>query len=157
MKIRAKFTTGISFWEKTSIYVPGQGTTATWILYSEGTMTVFPCEWRMNLRTRTDEKFSGNAEGNVDFDKVRMPYIPRLYEKLRTLTMVIVKGGITEKEENEADRYNQGEYNNVSYGGSGKIEPDLNGTNMYQLWGGVDNMREENQYMEFAVRRYEAK
>ena len=37
-----------------------------------------------------------------------------------------------------------------------KEEPDSNNPNVYELWGGVDNVREENQYMEFRVRRYEA-
>jgi hypothetical protein len=34
--------------------------------------------------------------------------------------------------------------------------PDKNNPNVYELWGGVDNVKEENQYMEFRVRRYES-
>ena len=34
-------------------------------------------------------------------------------------------------------------------------EPDKNNPNIYELWGGVDNVLEENQFMEFRVRRFE--
>jgi len=34
-------------------------------------------------------------------------------------------------------------------------EPNPDNPNCYEMVGGVDNMREENQYMEFAVKRYE--
>jgi len=33
--------------------------------------------------------------------------------------------------------------------------PDKNNPNVYELWGGVDNVKEERQFMEFKVRRYE--
>jgi hypothetical protein len=34
--------------------------------------------------------------------------------------------------------------------------PDKNNPNVYELWGGVDNVKEENRFMEFRVRRYES-
>jgi len=34
-------------------------------------------------------------------------------------------------------------------------EPDKLNPNCYEVWGGVDNVLEANQYMEFSVRRYE--
>lgn len=157
MKIRTKFNTGISFFEKASMYVPGKGNADCWNLFKEGTMTVFPCEWRMNFRTRSDEKFSGNAEGSIDFAKIRMPYIPRLYNKLETTSMIIVKGGYMLPDENSMDDYNQAKYNDIVYGGSIEDDLKLDGPNYYRLWGSVDNMHEENRYMEFAVRRYEEK
>ncbi len=135
MKVKSRFTTAVSFWEKVSTYTDGDGYSTKWKLYSEDLMSVFPCEWRMNLRTRYDENFDGEAEGNVDFARIRMPYIPSLYNKLRTNAMVIIKG-------DDCDALKDG-------------EPNPGSPNVYALWGGVDNMQESNQYMEFAVRRYE--
>jgi hypothetical protein len=36
-------------------------------------------------------------------------------------------------------------------------EPARKNPNVYELWSGVDNVKEENQFMEFHVRRYEGK
>lgn len=137
MKIRARFTTAVSFWEKVSTYTAGQGNTTTWTLYSEGTMSVFPCEWRGKLGSgrHGNETFDADAEGFIDHAAIRMPFIPGLYEKLRTGGVVIVKG---------AD-------------GTAVIdgEPNPGSPNVYEAFGGIDNIYEECQYMEFNVRRYE--
>lgn len=136
MKMKTRFTTAVSFWEKVSTYTDGEGYSTNWKLFSEGFLSVFPCEWRMNFRTRYDQNFDGDAEGSIDFVRVRMPYIPSLYDKLRTASMVIIKG--TEDHETLING-----------------EPNPGNPNVYMLWGGVDNMQESNQYMEFACRRYE--
>lgn len=137
MKIRARFNTGVSFWEKVSSYIPGQGNTTTWTLYTEGEMSVFPCEWRSKFGygRRGNETFDGDAEGVIDRAAVRMPYIPSLYDKLRTGTVIAVKGG-------DESAIVEG-------------EPDPANPNVYETYGGIDNIYEENQYIEFLVHRYE--
>lgn len=139
MKIRARFVTAVSFWEKVSTYTPGEGNTTTWTLFTEGTMSVFPCEWRDKILAgkNQNETFDGNAEGSLERAVVRMPYIPNLYEKLRSGAMAVVKGTGSDS---------------VSDG-----EPDLLSANVYEVFGTVDNILEENQYMEFQLARYEVK
>ena len=139
MKIRARFTTAISFWEKVSTYTAGQGNSTTWTLYTEGTMSVFPCEWRGKILAgkNQNETFDGNAEGSLERATIRMPFIPRLYEKLRSGAMIAVKGA---------------DGNAVTDG-----EPNLLSANVFEVFGTVDNILEENQYMEFQIARYEVK
>ena len=137
MKIRAKFTTAVSFWIKESTYEAGKGNTTNWYLYTEGAMSVFPCEWRGKLGSgrHGNETYDADAEGFIDHAAIRMPFIPGLYNKLRTGGVVVLKGD---------DR-------------SGLIcgEPVPGNPNVYEAFGGIDNIYEENQYMEFNVRRYE--
>ena len=62
-------------------------------------------------------------------------YVIKIKPALRTGGMVIIKG---------AD-------GNALVNG----EPDPGNPNVYEAFGGIDNIYEENQYMEFNVRRYE--
>ena len=137
MKIRARFTTAVSFYEKVSTYEVGKGNTTTWTLYSEGTMSVFPCEWRgkFGYGKRGNETYEADAEGVVDRAIIRMPFIPGLYDKLRTGTVVIIKNA-------DPLAVTDGEPNPVN-------------PNVYESYGGIDNILEENQYMEFHAHRYE--
>lgn len=137
MKIKAKFTTAVSFYEKVNTYTVGQGNTTTWTLYAEGTMTVFPCEWRTKFMSgkNRNETYAADAEGVLERISVRMPYIPSLYNKLRSGSVVVIKG---------ADQ-------TAIVDGS----PDPNNLNTYEVFSGVDNIMEEDQYMQFYVTRYE--
>ena len=137
MKIRARFTTAVSFWEKVSTYEAGKGNTTTWTLYTEGTMSVFPCEWRgkFGYGKRGNETYEADAEGVIDRAVIRMPFIPGLYDMLRTRRMAVVKGT------NSASVIDN--------------EPNPENADVYEAYGGIDNIYEENQYMEFHVHRYE--
>ena len=137
MKIKARFTTAVSFWSKTSTYEAEKGNTTSWTLYTEGAMSVFPCEWRgkFGYGKRGNETYEADAEGVVDRAQIRMPFIPGLYDKLRTMSVVVMKGG---------DNF-----------GLVDGEPDPANPNVYEAYGGIDNIYEENQYMEFHVHRYE--
>lgn len=139
MKIRARFVTAISFWEKVSTYTAGQGNSTTWTLYTEGAMSVFPCEWRGKILSgkNQNETFDGNAEGSLERAVIRMPFIPDLYEKLRSGAMLALKGA---------------DSSDVVDG-----EPNLMSANAYEVFGTVDNILEENQFMEFQLARYEVK
>ena len=137
MKIRAKFTTPVSFWEKVTTYTSGKGTKTVWKLYTEGIMSVFACEWRGNFMSgqNRNETYAGDAEGVRERATVRMPYIPALYNKLRSGSIVVVKGA------DETAIVNG--------------EPDPNNINTYQVFSGVDNIYDECRYMQFYLQRYE--
>ena len=136
MKLKTKFNTAISFWRKSNTYEAGRGSVVSWDLYREGAMTIFPCEWRQKLSGGNgNATYEANAEGVIDRVSVRMPYIPELYDILRVCSVVCVKG-------TDPAAVVDG-------------EPNPDNPNCYEVFGGVDNMREENQYMEFAVKRYE--
>lgn len=138
MKIRARFTTPVRFWEKVSTYEPGQGPSTEWVLYTEGEMSVFPCEWRgkFGYGKMGNAIFEADAEGVLDRATIRMPFIPGLYDKLRTSAVIVVKGP------DNGDVFKCG-------------EPNPENPNTYEVYGGVDNIYEENQYMEFHAHRYE--
>lgn len=125
-------TTPVKFYTKESIYVPGEGNTDAWVLVESGTYSVFYCEWK---GTFGDRAISAEALGVKDSATLRTFYNPTVYEKLRSVQVVVIK--------------------NADPTAIVDGVPDKNNPNVYELWGGVDNVLEENQYMEFRVRRYE--
>lgn len=147
MKLTTKFTTAAAFYEKKNSYTKGQGTAITWTPYAEDTMTVFPCEWR---GTHGNAQMTAQAAGVLDSATIRMPYIPGLYGKLRTAEMVVIKSADpTAVSEITVQPQNQNQT------ATKVIVINEQNPNVYTVWGGVDNMQEECQYMEFTVKRYE--
>ncbi|MDD3040779.1 hypothetical protein [Bacteroides sp.] len=124
--------TPMQFYSKKDTYIPGQGQSVTWELLTSGVYTMFYGEWRGSFGERA---ISAQALGVKDSATVRIFYNPVLYEKLKTTQVLIIKNA-------DASAVING-------------VPSKNNSNVYELWGGVDNMMEENQYMEFRVRRYE--
>lgn len=124
--------TPIKFYTKETIYVPGKGNITTWEELVCDNYSVFYCEWRGSFGERA---LSAEAIGIKDSATVRTFYNPVIYEKIRRVQTIVVKN---------AD-------NSAFIDG----EPDKNNPNLYELWGGVDNVKGENQFMEFRVRRYE--
>lgn len=136
-------TTPIKLYAVTSSYVKGQGPSETWSLV-ESIVTpavgqtpavkasVFYCEW---TGAYGDRAMSAEALGVNDSATIRTFYNPAVYAQLKASQVVILK-------------------NADSTGIIGGV-PDKNNANVYELWGGVDNVKEENQFMEFKVRRYE--
>lgn len=127
--IRFNPTMPIRFFAKISAYVPGEGQTTAWTEI-EGLY----CEWRNSYGDRTT---AAQALGVNESATIRTFYHPNIYEKLRSVEVVIAKNGDSTVIKNGA--------------------PDKSNPNAYELWGGVDNVGEANQYMEFMVRRYEGK
>lgn len=124
-------TTPIKLYTKETTYIPGQGNTTTWQeLDSDGYKT-FYCEWRGSFG---DRALSAEALGIKDSATIRTFYNPSIYNKLRAVQVIVAKNGA-----------------NILKNGA----PDKNHPDCYELWGGVDNVKEENQYLEFRVRRYE--
>lgn len=114
-------------------YVPGQGVTKTWKLLKSGRYDTFFCEW---IGMYGDRALSAEALGIKDSATIRTFFNPTIYDKLRTERVIIVKNADTKAIKEDGT-------------------PDKNNHNVYELWGGVDNVREENRFMEFRARRYE--
>ena len=126
-------TTPLKYYAQASTYTSGQGQDATWILLSSGDISTFYADWQGAYGERAT---TAESLGVKDSATIRTFYIPAVYEKLRSVRVLVVKNA-------DALAVVDG-------------VPDRNNANLYELWGGVDNVREENQFMEFRVRRYEA-
>lgn len=129
-----KFTpnTPLKFYYKGTTYVPGQGNISSWIKLESGNYDTFYCEWKGSYG---DAVLAAANMGVKDFATIRTFYNPIIYEKLKTLAVVVIKNA-------DANAIVDGEI-------------DKNNMNVYELWGGIDNISEQNQFMEFKVRRYE--
>lgn len=125
--------TPLKFYSKESVYVPGQGNSSSWVEIASGEYSTFYCEWKGGFG---DAVFTAANIGIKEWGTVRTFYNPDIYEKLRAVSVLVIKN---------AD-------------GSAIVdgEIDKNNMNVYELFGGIDNVLEENQFMEFKVRRYEA-
>lgn len=120
-------TTPIVFYVSVSEYETGVGQTETW--QKIGTLYG---EWRGSFG---DRRLNAQALGVSDSATVRTFYHPDIYSKMKTNRTVVIKNA-------DATAIKDG-------------EPDKLNPNCYEVWGGVDNVLEANQYMEFSVRRYE--
>ncbi len=100
--------------------------------FGENEINVFWCEWRGEHGTQV--YMSQSASVN-DTATVRMPFNPSIYKALKEKTVYIGKNAVPI---------------DISEDGL----PDEENPNIYILWGGVDNVLENNQILEFKVRRY---
>lgn len=132
LPIKINPTTPVKLYTKETTYISGQGNTTAWMELNSDGYSVFYGEWRTMYG---DRAISAEALGIKDSATFRTFYNPNIYNKLRTVQVIVIKN---------ADD-------------SAIVEgvPDKNNPNCYELWGGVDNVLEKNQYMEFRVRRYE--
>lgn len=132
--LRFNPTTPLEFWTKESTYVPGQGQTTVWRKIVTDGYSIFYCEWKGGFG---DRALTAQSLGVNDMATVRTFYNPTIYGKLRTVQVIVIKNADVTAIVNGV--------------------PDKNNPNCYELWGGIDNVAEENQFMEFKVRRYEGK
>ncbi len=139
-------TTPVQFYAKESEYVSGQGMIESWKLVKSGDYYTFYCDWQ---GTYGDRAISAEALGVRDSATIRTFYNPTIYEKLRRVQVLVIKNADSTAMTCEKAEEGEEPIENP------KCEPDKNNPNLYELWGGVDNVREENQFMEFRVRRYE--
>ena len=121
--------TPLKFYAKETAYIPGQGNTTSW---QEIIITNLYCEWKGAFG---DRAMSAQALGVKDSATIRMFYHPVIYTKLKSVQVIVVK--------------------NADATAIVNAEPNMNNPNVYEIWGGVDNVLEQNQFMEFRVRRYE--
>lgn len=124
--------TPVKFYTKEIEYVVGEGNKTTWQVIDSNRHTVFYGEWK---GTYGDRALSAEALGVKESATIRTFYNPNIYDKLRTVQVLVIKNA-------DETAFKNG-------------EPDKNNPNCYELWGGVDNVLEENRYLEFRVRRYE--
>lgn len=124
-------TTPLLFYSKESVYISGSGAQSTW---NKVVDCFLYCEWRGSFG---DRAIAAQAQGVKESATIRMSYHPDVYRKLVEKQVVIIK--------------------NIGEAGIKGGSPDKNNPNVYELWGGVDNIEERNQFMEFKVRRYEGK
>lgn len=124
-------TTPLLFYAKSGAYVPGEGQTSAWVKIVPD---VLYAEWKGGFG---DRALSAQAMGVSDMATVRTFYHPTIYAAMKAKQVVVLKN---------ADL-------TAIVGGV----PDKDNPNCYELWGGVDNVEESNQFMEFKVRRYEPK
>ncbi len=127
-------TTPFAAWFESSTYVPGQGNTTTWEQIKSGDIGVYFCEWRGSFG---EQQLAAHSLGVNEMATIRTFYNPDIYAALQGKKCVIVK------------------YADASSMVGGK--PSKNSPYLYELWGGVDNVLEQNLWMEFKVRRYEGK
>lgn len=121
--------TPVWFYQKTSTYVPGQGQTEAWALVLAAPLY---CEW---TGTYGDRAIAAAAQGIKDSATIRSHYHPTVLAALRTTRIIVIKNSITTA---------------IVAG-----VPDKTNPNVYELWGGADNVKEENLFMEFRARRFE--
>lgn len=126
-------TTPISFYVKQSKYIPGEGHSTVWNKIITNGYETFWAQWKGGFG---DRAISAQALGVNDMATIKTFFNPIIYENMRTKQVIVVKN---------AD--NTVFINN---------EIDKNNPNVYEVWGSPDNVNEENQFIEFKVRRYEA-
>lgn len=88
-----------------------------------------PCAW---TNAFGDRAVQAQSLGVLESATVRTFWHPDIYDALRRSRVLVVK-------------HDNGEL------------PDMKHGDVYELWGSVDNVAEENAFMEFRVRRYESK
>jgi len=124
-------TMPLLFYAKSGTYVPGTGQTNAWAKIVPDALYA---EWKGGFG---DRALTAQTLGVSDMATVRTFFHPVIYNTMKAKQVVVVK--------------------NADLTAIKSGVPDKNNPNCYELWGGVDNVEESNQYMEFRVRRYEPK
>lgn len=131
-------TTPISVYAKVDEYVSGAGTTSSWVQVTSTLVNaetgVYYCEWRGYYG---DRLLTAQSLGVSDLVTIRMTFNPNVYAALQKQDCVIIK--------------------NADPTAMPDGKPDGENPNVYELYSGVDNVAQENQFMEFQARRYQGK
>ncbi len=130
--LRFNPNTPLKFYYKDMTYIQGQGNVTAWVEIITDDNDTFYCEWKGGYG---DAVITASSIGIKDWGTIRTFFNPSIFEKLKTESVVVIKNADT----------------------SAIVDGEINKNNMnvYELWGGVDNVLEQNQYLEFKVRRYE--
>ena len=127
--MKIKPTTPVRFYEKRAVYIPGKGQETQWVVVG-----LLYGEWR---GAHGEQITAAQALGVKESATFRTFYHPDIYKALQGSPVVVAKNADETVIKNGA--------------------PDKSSPNAFELWGGVDNIAEENQFMEFKVKRYEGK
>lgn len=125
-------TTPIQIYTKETEYVKGKGNITSWKKLKSDRYDTFYCEWKTMFG---DRALHAESLGVRNSATIRTYYNPNIYNKITRIEALIVKNM-------DKTAFKDG-------------IPDKNCPNLFEIWGGVDNVKEENQFMEFRVRRYE--
>lgn len=125
-------TTAFKVYVKTTTYAKGQGNSTTWSELDSDGYKVFYCEWRTMYG---DRALTAESMGVREAATVRTFYNPNIYNAITRNAALIVR--------------------NADAGAIVEGVPDKSSPNLFEAWGGVDNVLEERRFMEFRVRRYE--
>lgn len=129
MTLRFSPNAAMRVYSKSSTYVANKGHESSWT--DEGLLSG---EWQGSFG---DQALAAQAQGVNESARIRAYFHPDIYQKLKEAQCVIIKND---------DK-------------SAIVEgvPDKDNANCYELWGGVDNYKEADLYLEFRVRRYAGK
>lgn len=127
--LRFNPTTPIRFYSAESAYIPGDGQTTAWVYVG-----VLYCEWKGSYG---QQALVAQSQGVNEMATIRTFFHPDIYSALQSKRVIVIKN------------------NDESAVIDGAIKPT--NPNVYEVWGGVDNVGEHNQHMEFRVKRYEGK
>lgn len=138
-------TTPVTFYVKKSEYELGEGVDSSWTLLEsiitqatetnpERKTSIFYCEWKGGFG---DRLLSAQSLGVNDMATLRMHFNPLVFEAIRSCEVLVV----------------------MNCDGTAFVDgvPSIECKNLYESWSGIDNVNQENQFMEFKVRRYEEK
>ncbi len=125
-------TTPIQIYIKSVEYVRNKGNVSVWIRQETDGYDTYYSEWRTIFG---DRAIAAESLGVKEGANIKTYFNPVLYEAMRRNETLIVK--------------------NLDESAFAEGKPDKDNPNLYELWGGIDNILEENLFMEFRVRRYE--
>lgn len=115
-------------------YTAGDFEEESWeAIQEEDGTDIYYCNWSGTYGVM---KVTLMTNGVIESANITMPYAPKLYEALKTKSVVFAK--------NAQDILTDGKPNSAS-------------GNCYELASGVDNVSEANRQMKFVVKRYEGK
>lgn len=139
MKLNMVLNTPVNFYIYNGTYSPETGPNAAWEKYTSRiseteTMDCFWVNWTGAFGAQALE---AQAQGVSEMATLRMNFDPVFYDHLRKTQVLVIKG---------ADPLA------VING-----RPDKHNINCYQVWTGIDNVQELNRFLEFKVKRYEAR
>lgn len=121
--------TPLWFYQLTSTYIVGEGATEAWTLVLTDPLY---CEWTGGFGAVAVE---AATRGVTDFATIRTHYHPTVYAAAQTQRIVVVRNSITSA---LADGI-----------------PNASNQNVYELWGAVENVKMENRFLSFKVKRFE--
>ena len=128
-----KPNTPIEFYVKEITYISGQGNSEKWVKVKSDGFEVFYCQWQT---TYGDRALTAESLGIKESATIKTFYNPKVIEKITKSQTLIVK--------------------NLDNNAFENGKPNSKCSNLFELWGGVDNVLQENKFIEFRARRFES-
>ncbi len=140
-----KLNTAVQFYIEKSDYIKGAGHELTYtpienviVRAIEGTeelkTSCYYCAWKGGFGERL---MAAQAMGVMQMATLKMRFNPKIYEAIKERNVLVVKSM-------DETAFVDG-------------KPNTTCINLYETWGDIDNVNDENLFMEFKVKRYESK